>query len=147
MFGLLGMLGLASQIRTENIKKFYYKGLEATITESSDPSKTIEIVIKREWKYTGFENMEEALEFAGKKTAELSSLNELKPILEKVSDLLREYNISFDEFLKIAKEALDEKIERPNLPLPPNFLWTSEPENEQDTSSSEASEHEDSEAS
>jgi len=146
MFGLMGLMDMMKQIRAENIKKFYVKGLEVEARESTD-SEIVDIVIRKEWKYTGFENMEEALEFAGKKTAELSSLNELKPILEKVSDLLREYNISFDEFLKIAKEALDEKIERPNLPLPPNFLWTSEPENEQDTSSSEASEHEDSEAS
>jgi len=138
MFGS-SLMDLMKQIRAENIRKFYVRGLEVEVKESTD-SETIDVLIRKEWKYTGFDSVEEALHFAGRKTAQIDELVKLRSILEKINDLMIEYGVDLDSFLKITREALDEKVGRPKLPLPPNFLWTSEPENELDTSSSEASE-------
>lgn len=133
----MGLMGLMNEVKSEEVVRIYIKGLVIEI-KGNERQDSFDVTIRKEWNYSGFENKEEAVEFAGKKSFQVYQLLRLKPLLEKIDKLTEEYQVTIDELIEIAKDALEkEGRARPKLPLPPNFLWTSEEENteEQDISS------------
>jgi len=147
MLGILGMLaGLNRDMpKTQEITRIKYKDIT---TEIAEVDGKYEATIRREWRFTGFETRDEALEFCGRKVAVIDNMRSLSEVGEKVVDLAQEYGVNFEKFMEIAKQALEEKMGKPQ-PEMPRFLWTSEPENngEQDTLSSSDSDTEASEGS
>ena len=96
-----------NEIEEEEIKKYRIKGVEVEIKKSKNG---VDLTIKKAWHYTGFETKDEAVEFAGQKTAKILEMLEKHEFLERVAEILNNYGIDSEEFLKIAEEACKRRI-------------------------------------
>ena len=105
--GLAGLMNLVNQVEEEQIEKYKFRGIEVEIRKSRNG---VELTIKKVWHYTGFETKDEAVEFAGQKTAKILEMLEKHEFLERVAEILNNYGIDSEEFLKIAEEACKRRI-------------------------------------
>lgn len=105
--GLAGLMNLVNQVEEEQIEKYKFKGVEVEIKKSKNG---VELTIKKTWHYSGFETKDEAVEFAGRKTARILDMLEKHQFLEQISEILDNYGIKPEEFLKIAEEACKRRI-------------------------------------
>jgi len=107
LMGLAGLMNLVNEVEEEDIKKFRFKGIEVEIRKSKNG---IELTITKAWHYAGFETPDEAIEYAGRKTARILDMLEKHQFLERISDILDNYGIDPEEFLKIAEEACKQQV-------------------------------------
>jgi len=105
----LTMLRLPNQLIAERIRRFKFRNFIVEISESDTNPGFFEITINQIKKYTGFDNFNEALDFAVDKTITIDKLTRQEIYFDEIEKLINDYDLNFKEFLEVVKDALEKR--------------------------------------